>query len=73
MKSKVKVEEIHKLMPSTKSVTYLQIAGVQIFLAAFLLLNESYFFPFLLMIGAALLTKCFEKTRLQNKIKEIVE
>jgi hypothetical protein len=73
MKSAVRVEELHKLMPSTKSVTFLQIAGVEIFLIAFLLLNESSVFPFLLMVGAAVLTKCFEKSKLQNKIKEIVE
>lgn len=73
MKTEVKVEDLQKLMPSTKSMIYLEIVGVQILLIAFLLLNENFFSPFLLMIGAVVLTRCFEKSRLQNKLKEIIE
>ena len=73
MKSEVKIEELQKLMPSTRSMLYLQIAGVQIFLVALLFSSEDIMYTLLLLIGAAALTEGFEKTRLQNKIKQIME
>jgi hypothetical protein len=73
MKSEVKIEELQKLMPSARSMLSLQIAGVQIFLAAFLFSGNEFISTLLFLIGAAALTESFEKTRLQHKIKEIME
>jgi hypothetical protein len=73
MKSEIKIEELQKLMPSTKSMLSLQIVGVQIFMIAFLFSSENIFYTLLLLIGAAALTEGFEKTRLQNKLKQLME
>jgi hypothetical protein len=73
MKTEVKVEELKKLMPSTKSMIYFQIVGLQIFMVAFLFSSEEIIYTLLLLIGAAALTEGYEKTRLQNKLKEIMQ
>jgi hypothetical protein len=73
MKSEIKIEELQKLMPSTKSMLSLQVVGVQIFMIAFLVSSENIFYTLLLLMGAAALTEGFEKTRLQNKLKQLME
>lgn len=73
MKKEVKVEELQRLMPSKKETIYLQVAGLLIFIAAFLFSRENIIHPILLMLGVSALTRGFEKSRLQNKLKQIME
>jgi len=73
MKNEVKVEELKKLMPSPKTTIYFPIIALQIFMVAFLFPHESIIYTFLLLIGAAALTEGFEKSRLQNKLKQIIQ
>jgi hypothetical protein len=72
MKNEIKVEELKKLMPSTSAI-YFPIIGLQIFMAAFLFSSENIIYTFLLLIGAVAVTEGFEKSRLQNKLKQIIE
>lgn len=73
MKNEVKVEELKKIMPSTRSMVYFPIFGLQIFMIAFLFSSENILYSLLLMVGAAVLTEGIEKSRLQNKLKRILE
>ena len=73
MKNEVTDEELQKLMPSKRETMYLQIGGLLIFLAAFLFCRENIIHPILLMIGVSVLTRGFEKSRLQNKLQQIIE
>jgi hypothetical protein len=73
MKQAVNVEELKKLMPSSRSTIYSSIIGVQICMVAFLFSQESMLFTVLLFLGAAALTEGYEKTRLQNKLKQIIQ
>ena len=73
MKTEVKVEDLQKLIPSTKSMIFCEIAGVQMIVIALLVFHENIVFSFLSMIGAAVLTVGFEKTKWQNRLKEMME
>lgn len=73
MKSEVKIDELKKLIPSTKSMLYLQIIGLQIFMVAFLFSSENILYTILLLLGAVALTEGFEKTRLQNRLKQMMK
>ena len=73
MKSEVKIDELKKLLPSTRSMLYLQIIGLQIFMVAFLFSSENILYTILLLLGAVALTEGFEKTRLQNRLKQIMK
>jgi len=73
MKNEVTDEELQKLMPSKRETMYLQIGGLLIFLAALLFCRENIIHPILLMIGVSVLTRGFEKSRLQNKLQQIIE
>jgi hypothetical protein len=73
MKNEVKVDELKKLMPSARTMVYFPIFGLQIFMVAFLFSSENIVFPLLLMIGAAMFTEGYEKSRLLNKLKRIIE
>jgi hypothetical protein len=73
MKTEIKVEELKQLMPSKRETTYLQVLGLLIFMAAFLFCRDNIIHPILLMAGVMALTRGFEKIRLQNKLKQIME
>lgn len=73
MKSEVKIDELKKLIPSTRSMLYLQIIGLQIFMVAFLFSSENILYTILLLLGAVALTEGFEKTRLQNRLKQMMK
>jgi hypothetical protein len=73
MKVEVKVEELQKLMPSRRETIYLQVGGLFIFLAAFFFCRDNIIHPILLMLGVSVLTRGFEKSRLLNKLQQIVE
>jgi hypothetical protein len=73
MKTEIKVEELKQLMPSKKETIYLQILGLLTFIAAFLFSRDNIIHPVLLMLGIMTLTEGFEKTKLQKKLKKIME
>ena len=73
MKSEVNIDELKKLLPSTRSMLYLQIIGLQIFMVAFLFSSENILYTILLLAGAVTLTEGFEKTRLQNRLKQMMK
>jgi len=73
MKTEVNVEEIQKLTPSIKSTIYLQVIGLQIFMIALLFSSENIIFTFLLLTGTAAITKGYYESRMQNKLKQIIE
>jgi hypothetical protein len=73
MKSEVNIDELKKLIPSTRSMLYLQIIGLQIFMVAFLFSSENILYTILLLLGAVALTEGFEKTRLQNRLKQMMK
>ena len=73
MKSEIKVEELKQLMPSKRGTTYLQVLGFFVFLSAFLFCRDTIIHPILLMAGVMMLTSGFEKSKLQNKLKQMME
>jgi hypothetical protein len=73
MKVDMKVEELLRLMPSKGETIYLQVIGLVFFMAAFMFSRDNILHPILLMAGASALTRGFEKSRLQNKLKQMME
>jgi hypothetical protein len=72
MKKEVKVEDLKNIMPSSRTTIYFPIIGMQLFMVALLFSHESVMYTLLLLIGSAALTEGFEKSRLQNKLKQII-
>jgi hypothetical protein len=72
MKKEVKVEDLKNIMPSSRTTIYFPIVGLQLFMIALLFSHESIMYTLLVLIGSAALTEGFEKSRLQNKLKQII-
>ena len=72
MKNEMKIEELQKPMPSTRPMI-LQVAGVQIFLAAFLFSGEKIIHFILLLMGILTLTVGFGKWNLFDKLKQTMK
>jgi hypothetical protein len=73
MKTEAKAGEMKNFVLSARSLIYLQILGLPIFMIAYFFSSEEIIYMLLLFIGAAALTEVFKRTRLQHKLKEIVE
>ena len=71
--SRIKVDELKKIIPSAKLMIYFPVFVLQIFMVAFLLFSENIFYPLLLMIVAAVLMGGMKNSKLENKFKQIIE